>query len=113
MPNADRARIPEGKLNLYLLSSIHPVGRSKAAFFRKLGFDPPEPGVLADALLALATAGRVVSIEASAFGVKYAIEGTIWSPAGRSARVRSIWMVAIGNQVPVLVTAFPSRGGVK
>ncbi len=38
MPNADHAIIEQSKLEGYLLSEVHPVGRFKARFFARLGF---------------------------------------------------------------------------
>lgn len=38
LPNADRAEIDRGKLQDYLLSPTHPVGRFKARFFAALGY---------------------------------------------------------------------------
>ncbi len=37
-PNADRAVSDADKLRGYVLSSAHPIGRFKAAFFRKPGY---------------------------------------------------------------------------
>ena len=39
LPGGDQAFIPRAKLTNYLLSDVHPVGRSKARFFASLGFD--------------------------------------------------------------------------
>jgi hypothetical protein len=39
LPNADKAYVPPNKLLDYLLSLSHPVGGSKARFFRSAGFD--------------------------------------------------------------------------
>lgn len=38
IPNADRAVIESAKLQAYLLSRTHPIGRFKAAFFQALGY---------------------------------------------------------------------------
>jgi len=38
LPNADSAVIDEAKLQDYLLSHAHPVGRFKARFFMAMGF---------------------------------------------------------------------------
>ena len=35
LPNLDRAVIDPAKVRDYLLSDVHPVGRFKAAFFKK------------------------------------------------------------------------------
>jgi hypothetical protein len=39
LPNRQQAYVPDTKLTGYLLSLVHPVGRSKARFFRRFGFD--------------------------------------------------------------------------
>lgn len=39
LPFRKNAYIPEAKLVDYLLSETHPVGSSKAKFFRGLGYD--------------------------------------------------------------------------
>jgi hypothetical protein len=38
LPNSDRATIDDRKLIDYVLSPEHPIGRFKAAFFRRHGF---------------------------------------------------------------------------
>ena len=38
LPNVDQATIDRAKLEGYLLSEVHPVGRFKARFFASLGF---------------------------------------------------------------------------
>ncbi|HKH48502.1 MAG TPA: adhesin, partial [Thermoanaerobaculia bacterium] len=38
LPGADRAIVDEAKVRDYLLSSEHPVGRFKAAFFANVGY---------------------------------------------------------------------------
>ena len=46
LPNASVARVDFEKLTEYLLSETHPIGRSKAAVFRRLGFSRDQPEVL-------------------------------------------------------------------
>lgn len=54
LPNSDKAIIPKDKLTDYLLSETHPVGSSKAKFFRGLGFNEANANVLAKLLLHMA-----------------------------------------------------------
>jgi hypothetical protein len=42
LPNIKRAIIDRGKLQDYLLSPHHPVGRFKSQFFARLGFSAQE-----------------------------------------------------------------------
>jgi len=54
LPNRENAYIPPHKLNEYLLSRTHFVGRWKARFFRALGFDESNVHVLEQHLVAIA-----------------------------------------------------------
>ena len=57
LPGGDRAYVPPRKLLGYLLSSSHPVGGSKARFFRAVGFDDANVGVLERGLIVIAGSG--------------------------------------------------------
>jgi hypothetical protein len=39
LPNAEHAEIDLRKLNEYLLSTTHPIGRSKSVFFSEIGYN--------------------------------------------------------------------------
>lgn len=43
--------VDHAKIHDYLLSAVHPKGRSKAAFFRAFGFSPSAPEGFRAALL--------------------------------------------------------------
>jgi Domain of unknown function (DUF6883) len=88
LANADLAVIEEAKVTLYLLSSHHPVGRAKAAFFRRYGFTLASWAELREALLDHARSARIVSAADTRFGRKYSLEGSLWTPDGRAPRVR-------------------------
>jgi hypothetical protein len=51
LPNSKKVLISESKLRGYLLSSEHPHGRHKAAFFHQFGFSIANFEVLVRALL--------------------------------------------------------------
>lgn len=53
LPSKGKAYIPPGKLMGYLLSETHAVGKSKAKFFRALGFDETNVTQLEEGLLAI------------------------------------------------------------
>ena len=44
--NGKNAAIPTGKVEQYLLSDVHAVGRAKAIFFRGVGHRQEDPSVL-------------------------------------------------------------------
>ena len=93
LPNAEQVVIDEGKLREYLLSKTHPVGRFKAGFFAGLGFGPEDWQLLRDRLRELALLEGTEAGEATEFGRKYLISGTLRGPEGASAEVLSVWFI--------------------
>ena len=107
LPNVDGAITPKEKVSDYLLSLTHPKGRGKAQFFIHFGFSSEDWQVLAQALIAHATANEVVQIENTDYGDSYVIEGMLQTPSGRTPRVRVIWFIDKGHDNPRLATAYP------
>lgn len=108
LPAGNRALIDPSKVRDYLLSPSHPVGRFKAAFFAAIGFKHGEWRALVAELARLAADGEAEPTEATEYGQKYGIRGTITSPSGRSAMILSAWIVRGGEAFPRLVTAHPA-----
>ena len=108
LPNGDRAAIDPQKITGYLLSVTHPVGRSKARFFRGLGFSEATAGDLERALLEVAKTGEVVETIAVPYGTKFVVDGTLRTPAGAAISVRTVWVVETGQSLPRFVTAYPA-----
>ena len=113
LPHIEDAHVPDSKISDYLLADDHPTGRSKAHFFRNLGFQKDRPAALRRALLQHAAGNEVSSIQQTSFGAKYLIDGRISGPNGDSAGVRSIWFIGAGECGPRLITAYPLRGVTK
>jgi len=65
LPNSDSAYIASRKLKEYLLSESHPIGRSKAKFFRSLGFDEKNFNLLERGLTTIVRSQEVKEIESS------------------------------------------------
>jgi len=82
VPHADQAIVDRGKVSGYLLSSNHPVGRTKAAFFTRFGFREDAPDQLAQAPLDHIVSHDVANSEVSSYGIKYRIDGPLASPDG-------------------------------
>ena len=108
IPNFETAVISDAKIRDYLLSTSHPFGRDKAAFFRQFGFSRDAWPRLALALIHHAEENEVISEEDSPFGVRYTVEGRLETPDGRNPMVRVVWFVRQGEQIPRLVTAYPT-----
>lgn len=106
LPNSERAEISSEKVQGYLLSAEHPIGRFKARFFRALGYTPESWELLASDLL---EAARRLDAEPipSPYGEKFRITGRLTGPSGRSAEVISVWICSPDSEAPRFVTAYP------
>src|SRR5512145_3248976 len=113
LPYIDEAHVSELKISDYLLADDHPTGRSKALFFRNLGFRKDQPAALRLALLQHAAGNDVSSVQQTVFGAKYLIDGSISGPNGNSAGIRSIWFIEARERGPRLITAYSLRGVTK
>lgn len=107
LPGGEHAIIEPRKLRDYLLSTSHPVGRFKAAFFVGLGYDQQAWGVLSADLRALAVNGDASPMEESPFGRKFEVLGRLKGPSGREADILSVWIILEGEDFPRFVTAYP------
>ena len=107
LPNADRAIVDPAKVRDYLLSSVHPVGRFKATFFVSLGYTQDRWETLRDDLLVLARRGDAVPGRLSFFGRMFEVDGMLTGPSGRTAEIRTVWIVASDEASPRFVTAYP------
>lgn len=106
-PDFSQAVVGRKKLLDYLLSPIHPTGRSKARFFQQAGFDRDAWKLLEVALIDLADSNAVVNEAHSEFGVKYTIDGVLNTPSEMRPRLRTVWIVDLDSTQPRLVTAHP------
>jgi hypothetical protein len=107
LPNGNQAFIAPSKLAGYLLSETHPVGQSKAKFFRAVGFDETMLSVLQEGLLIIAKEREVTQVNPSAHGVKCIIDGSLSTPAGHVVPIRTIWIIDLGQETPSFVTVYP------
>lgn len=107
LPNRESAYVPRNKLEGYVLSETHTVGRFKARFLRALGFDETRVGALEQGLLTIARSEDVTDVISSPYGTKYVIDGPLETPTGSRVRMRTVWIVDTGQDRPRFVTAFP------
>lgn len=107
LPFKENAYIPKGKLTDYLLSETHPVGSSKAKFFRGLGFNETNVGKLAKSLLQIARTNDVNKIMEFFYGINYIIEGEIKTPSGKIVSIKTVWFTKTIKSRPSFVTAYP------
>ena len=107
LPNSDRATVDERKLIDYVLSPEHPIGRFKAAFFRRHGFTADNWQALGEQLLALAQNEDAEEGERSRYGQKYLVSGILTGNLGQEFEVQSVWIILHGDDKPRFVTVYP------
>ena len=107
LPNSSKAIIPKEKLIDYLLSESHPVGSSKAKFFRGLGFDEKNIDQLAKLLLQIGKSNNIKNVRKFTYGTNYMIEGIIETPVGKTVRIITVWFTKTEKSRPSFVTAYP------
>lgn len=107
LPNKANAYVPLRKVEEYLLSETHAIGKSKAKFFRSLGFDEATADKLQQGLLDIAQTGWVKEQINTPYGVKYVIDGLLEPPCGTVVRIRTIWIIEFEDRSPRFVTAYP------
>ena len=111
LPNKEKAYVPRHKIVNYLLSETHAVGKSKARFFRSLGFDENTTSELEQSLLEIAQMEDVKESIVSPHGTKYVIDGFLKTPRGVTVRIRTIWMIEVQHQAPRFVLHILWSGG--
>lgn len=107
LPGVERAHIDPTQVRDYLLSVSHPIGRSKAAFFRRLGYTDTEWQRREVDLRALAIAGQASPGEVTRHGRKFLVRGTLRGPSGKQAAIVTVWILRTGEETVRLVTAYP------
>lgn len=107
LPHNKNIFIPRKKLTEYLLSEIHPIGSSKAKFFRKLGFNETNIDELVKSLSKIAQSGDVKEVRKLIYGVNYSFDGKMKTPTGKTTVVRTVWFIKAEGNKPSFVTAYP------
>jgi hypothetical protein len=108
LPNPQRAVIDPAKLRDYLLSTTHPVGRFKAAFFTSLGYEATAWKRLESDLRSQLLSQPALELEGSSYGRKFATRARLSEPSGKADEmVASVRIVLAAEDFPRFVTAYP------
>src|SRR5229473_820438 len=100
LPRTDRAILDLSKIEDYCLSPSHPRGRHKARVFREaLNLQQSDAAWLRDVLLEAARSNEAAEVAADAWGTHGRLDVTV-RRQGKSAVVRTIWIVRTGENVP-------------
>jgi len=105
LPNGERAIVDLEKLEGYCLNSHHLRGRNKARVFASVGIGLAKAEVLREALLSAARTAEVQPSSENQYGQRYIVDFDL-AGQSRTVRVRSAWMVRIGEGLPRLTTCY-------
>jgi hypothetical protein len=107
LPNAEIAELDIRKLIDYCLNPDHPEGKHKARLFSAaLSLTADDAGGLRDALLqAVRTVNASVGL-LDEYGQRYTVDFE-YGLRGRTATIRSGWIIEHGSEVPRLTTCYP------
>jgi hypothetical protein len=106
LPNGEGAIVELAKLRDYCLSQSHPRGRHKArVFLSALSMNAADAEELRTALLNAARNENAVPGASDRYGDRYIIDFEM-KRSGKTASIRSSWIVLTGESAPRFVTCF-------
>lgn len=106
LPRAEHALADPAKLRDYCLSPTHPRGRHKARVFRAaLGLQQSDAAWLRDAILAAVRTAPAALDAVDGHGERWRVDLAL-TRGGRTAIVRTWWLVGAPLAPPRLVTCF-------
>jgi hypothetical protein len=109
IPNNNLSFVADNKIRDYLLSDVHEIGKHKADFFKRFGFDLLDVETFKGSLIQHSIDRDIEKTNDSDFGIKYELKCEIKTPDGRNPCIVSVWIVENGQEIPKLVTAFPAK----
>lgn len=110
IPNYEKAFIDPAKIKKYILSSLHPIGRFKAALFQRMGYTEENWEQLIYDIRQYHLPLEAKPVEKTKYGQKYEINGLIRGPNGKIVMLRSIWIILKGEDIPRFITIYPEGG---
>ena len=110
LPNNEQAIVLDKKITDYLLSDSHEIGKHKADFFKRFGFDISDVDTFKNSLIQHSNEREIEKTNSSEYGYKYELKCEIQTPDKRNPCVVTVWIIEIGKQRPTFVTAYPSKG---
>ena len=109
IPNNNLSFVAVNKITDYLLSDIHEIGKHKADFFKRFGFDISDVETFKGSLIQHSIEREIEKTKDSDFGVKYELKCEIKTPDERNPCIVTVWIVENEQEVPKLVTAYPAK----
>lgn len=108
MPNNEQAIVVDKKITDYLLSDSHEIGKHKAEFFKRFGFDKSNIDTFKKSLIQHSFDREIEKSETTNYGEKYELKCEFTTPDARNPCILTVWIIEIGKENPRLITAYPS-----
>jgi hypothetical protein len=106
LPHSDEAILDIRKIEDYCLNPAHPRGRHKARVFREaLDLHRTDASWLRTVLLEAARSGEALQVGEDAWGTYWRLDATV-RRQGKTAVVRTIWIVRTDYDVPRFVSCW-------
>ncbi|WP_079707596.1 DUF6883 domain-containing protein [Paraliobacillus ryukyuensis] len=107
IPNFNKSTINSRKLTAYALNPNHPVGGNKAKVFeRALGYNQSNASQLMQQIQkSLANTSATLG-KADQYGQRYTVDMLIKAANGKTATVRTGWIIKSGSNIPEMTTLF-------
>jgi hypothetical protein len=105
LPNGEHAIVDRRKLQGYCLNTDHPRGRNKARVFASVGIRQADAEELREALLGAACNADARPGIANPYGKRYIVDFDLVRQT-RTVKVRSTWIVRIGEDLPRLTSCY-------
>jgi len=107
--NHERAIVYPAKLEDYVLSNTHPIGRFKATLFQQMGYTSRNWEQLAEDIRTQHLTLDAELGEKTKYGQKYIITGNFKGPSGKTMKLKSIWITLTGEDFPRFITIYPEE----
>lgn len=109
MPNNEQSIVVDKKITHYLLSDTHEIGRHKADFFKRFGFDISDIDTFKNSLIQHSIERQIEETTTTDYGDKYELKCEIKTPDDRNPCIVTVWIIENGKQRPTLITAYPAN----
>ena len=93
VPNYHNAQIPTDKIEGYILSKTHPIGKTKALFFEHAGYTIRNRDLFIEDIYSILKENSVARKVETEYGIKYIVKGKIGERFGKPVAVITIWLV--------------------
>jgi len=107
MPNNELSIVADNKITDYLLSETHELGKHKANFFKRFGFNLTNIETFRNALLHHSEEREIETIKETPFGIKYELKCEFKTPDERNPCIVTVWIIENREESPKLITAYP------